>query len=260
MNRIRKIINKANIYRSFLLVFATVFIVVILGTVFDNKSLLYDEMGTPILILLTLGLIIGFLLAIYFVFFRKMPKDIPLKKEAIILIILMAVFLVLQIIYTHMRLTYPGWDWKDVMYTARDLVWGHEVVTDWTYFQQYPNNYGMLYFELIFFKILNFFGFFPSDEVGLIFMAALNIIMLDIAVLLVYSIIRENLNKRMALFSLIVCIMSYAFYCYTPVLYTDTASIIFPILLIFLYIKFIKSWKYRYLVWGGGSHLYWNFN
>ena len=62
-----------------------------------------------------------------------------------------------------------------------------------------------------------------------------NIILIDISIVLIYFTVRKLLGKKNAIYSLILVIFSSAFFCYIPVLYTDTITMLFPILLLFLY-------------------------
>ena len=243
MSLVRKVI-----YRVIMLLFIVLFVVIFVGTVFDNRSLIYAE--NPLVMLLMFTITTIFFVVVYKLIFKKIDDDISIKKELAIAGALMIVFVILQGIFLYNRATYPSWDWKDVLYGARDYVMGRTDLIDWTYFQNYPNNSAMLHIEVILFKILNFFGLL-TEKSAIVSTMIVNWVIIDCSALLIYLTVRSLFNKRMALFSIVICIFSYAFYSYLPTFYTDTVTMIFPILIIYLYVKFIKNKNSWYLVWGG---------
>ena len=110
-----------------------------------------------------------------------------------------------------------------------------------------PNNNAIFYFETLIFKVLNVFGWLTIRK-SIIIMVLINILFIDLSVLFLYLTVRNIFGKREAIFSLIMCILSYAFYCYIPVFYTDTLTMLFPILYMYLYSKYLKDNKNKNLI------------
>ena len=73
---------KNKLYKLFLIVFSLIFSVILVGTIFDNKSLV--KTTSPIIIIMSF-LIIGTILILLYKFINKKLKDnLSLKKEIII--------------------------------------------------------------------------------------------------------------------------------------------------------------------------------
>ena len=141
----------------------------------------------------------------------------------------------------------PIWDWQNVLDSARTYVMNGKDTVGWWYFEMFPNNNTLLYAEIILYKLLKFFGLLSITK-SMSIIVGINIILIDLSIVFLYLTVRELFGKKNAIFSLIICVLSYAFYCYIPVLYTDTATMLFPILMIFLYVKYNKNKNNKYLI------------
>ena len=236
---------KGFLYSTFLKVFLIIFIIILFGTIFDNKSLLVVE--NPIYEILGFIIVTLFFLGIYKFVLKKIDDNISLKKEIIITGIISLVLIIFQGTYAYFMTMYPAWDWNDVMNAARTYVDIGPDAVNWSYFQMFPNNNALLYAEIVLFKILKFVGL-NTIKKGVCLTVGINILLIDLSVLLLYLTVRELFGKKKAIFSLIICLFSYAFYCYIPVLYTDTVTMFFPILMIFLYVKYNKNKSNKYLI------------
>lgn len=105
--------------------------------------------------------------------------------------------------------------------------------------------YALFYFETLIFKVLNVFGWLTIRK-SIVIMVLINILFIDLSVL--FLTVRNIIGKREAMFTLIMCILSYAFYCYIPFFYTDTLTMLFPILYMYLYSKYLKNDKNKNLI------------
>lgn len=236
---------KKFLYSLFLKIFFIVFIIIFIGTIFDNKSIFVVE--NPIYVIISLILITIFFLIVYKVFLKRVDDNLNIKKEIRIVSIIFIVFLIFQVVYAFFLTCHPGWDWHDVMDSARLYVSNSKDSINWEYFQMFPNNNGILYVEIIMFRVLNTLGLLSRGKCIVATVLA-NIVLIDTSVLFLYLTVRELFDKKKAILSLIMCIFSFAFYCYIPVFYTDTITMLFPILIIFLYVKYNKTNKNKYLV------------
>lgn len=233
------------LYNIFMIIFPITFIIIFLGTIFDNKSLIV--ITNPIISIISL-IIVGLILTfIYKLIMKKVKENISIKKEVIICSIIGGIFLIIQLVYAFYMTRYPGWDWGDVYSAALNFAQGNKELVNWEYFQMFPNNNALLYFETIIFKVLNIFGLLTIRK-SIVVMVIINILFIDLSVLFLYLTVRNILGKREAIFSLIICTLSYAFYCYIPVFYTDTLTMLFPILYMYLYSKYLKDGKNHNLI------------
>ena len=236
---------KQILYNLFLKSFLIIFIVIFLGTIFDNKSVLVAE--NPIYEITSFVIITIFFMIIYFIFLKKINDKTSLKKEIIIVSIIFIIFCSIQLVYAYFMTMYPGWDWGDVMEAAKTYVVGSKDSVNWSYFQMFPNNNGMLYLEIIYFKILKVFNLISFNKYVVMTVIA-NIIFIDLSVLFLYLTARELFGKKNAIFSIILCVFSISSYCYIPVFYTDTVTMFIPILMLFLYVKSIKNDNSKYFI------------
>ena len=128
---------KQILYNLFLKSFLIIFIVIFLGTIFDNKSVLVAE--NPIYEITSFVIITIFFMIIYFIFLKKINDKTSLKKEIIIVSIIFIIFCSIQLVYAYFMTMYPGWDWGDVMEAAKTYVVGSKDSVNWSYFQMFPN-------------------------------------------------------------------------------------------------------------------------
>ena len=236
---------KGFLYNVFLKIFFASFIIIFFGTMFDNKSLVVVE--NPIYEIISFLIITIIFILIYKFALKKIDNKTSLKKEIIIVSIISIIFIGFQLVYAYFMTLYPAWDWNDVMDAARTYVVNSKEAVNWEYFKMFPNNNALLYIEIIIFKILKLFGLMTIKK-SIFFTVLLNVFCIDLSVLFLYLTVRELFGKKNAIFSLIICMFSYAFYCYIPVFYTDTTTMFFPILMIFLYVKYNKNKNLRYLI------------
>lgn len=236
---------KAKLYKLFLIVFFLFYLLIFLGTIFDNKSLLI--IANPLISIMSFISITVFLILVYKKLLKNINENISLKKEIKLCIILGAIFLIIQGIYAFFMTQYPIWDWSNVYEAAKKYTEGLTDSVNWEYFKMFPNNNALLYIEIFLFKVLKAFGLLTIKK-SIVTTVLVNIFCIDLSVIFLYLTVRNILGKKSAVFSLILCIFSYAFYCYIPVFYTDTITMVFPILMIYLYTKYISKKENKYLL------------
>ena len=238
---------KNKLYNLFLMMFQLVFVVILVGTIFDNKSLVLKT-TSPIIVILGFIIFGLALILLYKLINKKIDNNISLKKEIIISVIIFGIIFISQIIYAYYMKAYPGWDWNDIFSSAQNYVLNNKTAIDWEYFKLFPNNYGMLYLEILLFKILNIFNIAKSTTALIYATIAVNIILIDIAIILTYLTIRNMLGKKQAIFSLIIMLLNNAFFVYIPVFYTDTVTMLFPIAILYCYSLWDKKQNNNWLL------------
>ena len=89
---------KEKVYNIFLIVFSLIFALILVGTIFDNKSLITVSPITIILSFIIIGLI---LILIYKFINKKITDNLSIKKEIIIVGIIFLILLIYQLIYAY---------------------------------------------------------------------------------------------------------------------------------------------------------------
>lgn len=227
---------KKNLLRVFYIILSVIFSLIFFGTIFDNKSLIVNINSIYIILSFIITFIILFF--IYFFIQKKVSDEINWKKELLIFGSIFFTILIIQLICAYYLRSYPAWDWNDVYSSALSYVKGIPESVDWEYFQKFPNNNGMLYSEIILFKILKLFNLLDYSLTATIMV---NIILIDISIILLYFTIRNLFGVKNAIFSLVLVLFSSAFFNYIPILYTDTVTMLFPIGILFFYSLWKKS-------------------
>lgn len=228
---------KSLIKKMFNVSFIIAFVSILIGTIFYNRSLTYTE--KPIILILSFIVLFIFLFGIYKIINKK-ETSLSLKKELIVVSILGTVMLTLQLLCVHFLKAHPAWDWNDVSRAARQYVLGETNNIDYGYFEEFANNHGLLYFEIVFFKILQIFGRMNDFLTA---MDLFNVFLVDISVIFTYLTIRKLFGNRKAIFGLIFITLSVPFYNYLPILYTDTVTMMFPIMASYFYVSYINDKK-----------------
>lgn len=111
---------KAKLYKLFLIVFFLFYLLIFLGTIFDNKSLLI--IANPLISIMSFISITVFLILVYKKLLKNINENISLKKEIKLCIILGAIFLIIQGIYAFFMTQYPIWDWSNVYEAAKNIL------------------------------------------------------------------------------------------------------------------------------------------
>lgn len=224
------------LYQFIIALFLLLFIVIIFGTIFDNKALL-----TVVSIKWNL---IGFILSIFLLFGIYVFIDSrKIKNYKMWIFLLFLVLLALQSIFLYFMQTNPGWDWKIVLEEAQNIVFEPKKFLNLSYFENFPNNKWLLLLEVVMYNISKVLKIksllFPTY--------ILNIILVDITVLLTVLTAKRLFDEKRSIFVFIMIILSSSFYFYLPILYTDTLSMPIPIMLLYCYVLYKDSKKSKYL-------------
>lgn len=217
-------------------IFLVVFSLIILMILLFNNSTVYGHYNFFLLFLILI--IVAIIINILYKKVMKLEvKNIKRYAIAIFLIIL-----TLQIICAYLFRVSPSWDFEIIYREAMDF----DKTYDYSriYFSYYPNNIFLLFIMKIIFSFFHYILGFNNGflAIGIIF----NIIMIDLAVILTYLTVKRIYDEKNALFALILLSLSSAIYLYVPIFYTDTISMLFPILLIYIYTYIIdKNTTYK---------------
>ena len=168
------------------------------------------------------------------------------KHTKIIIGILLCVFLVLEILSVYYFKVKYNWDFRWVMDTAKQIAdTGSIELTNLNYFKMFPNNIPILAMVTISMKI------FFNNEIGAYI---LNIAAVLISAILGVLVAYKTKGEKLAFNVILLMILCCPFYLYTPIIYSDTLSAMFPVLTLLLWILFKESKqkgnrKKQYIYW-----------
>jgi len=102
------------------------------------------------------------------------------------------------------------------------------------YFSLYPNNFLLLFFE----HVINQVNVFVGHGIDLYFiLVIINIIAIDGAIYLIYVITKKIFSQKTALYALLLSVMVFGFTPWLTGVYSDTLSLPFGLLILYLYLK-----------------------
>lgn len=214
---------KASLLSLFNIIFILTILFIIKVAIFDGSIFL--KIDPLILIALLVLVIIGV------VIINVTINKLSYKKYKYIVLILFGIIFALQIFIAKELTVFPEWDFGVVFYQAEELVNKTGEISSYFY-EMYPNNYGILFIMVILFKILRIFSL-DFLKGGILF----NIIIIDITLFLVYILSKKLYGLKTAVLSLAMAVFITPFYMYSPIIYTDTISMPFPLIMILCYLK-----------------------
>lgn len=218
----------------FFIVFSWIFINVLLNNN-DNSGFLNFN---PLVILVFTGIFIGVLIFTNKIL-EKHCSNITQKRKVVIVFTIMLMVMIIQLVLGYYLRVTPTWDFGFVHRNAVSLVTGNGVV-NMEYFLKFRNNTGIFLFLSVVYKAAYMLGLDRFVAVGIV----LNIVMIDIAIILMFSVCDKVFGTAKAFLALLVAILTTPFYTYVPIYYSDTLSIVFPILILYLFVlsKEINKW------------------
>ena len=211
------------------------YLAIMLVLLLINYYHIFDEKVVTNIIFIILGLTV---LVLINKFFINKVKDRTLKISIIVLLALFAIFEILAVYY--FRVSY-NWDFKWVMDSAKDLATTGATENAF-YFKIFPNNWGVL--------AITTFGMSLTggNEIGAY---AINILFVFLSALFSVLASKKIGGNKLALNVMLLLIGCAPLYLYTPIVYTDTISVLFPVATLYFWLlakdKKEKSKKGYYL-------------
>lgn len=169
--------------------------------------------------------------------------------------IMFVVMFLLQVLMGYLLMYEPGSDLKAVHSFAKGVAATGSFSNTYDlypsaqgYMARYPNNNGIFLLLTGYYRVLYLiFGKVPLS--GAIF---LNVIALSASVFFIYQTAKKIFSAAGAFLTFLLCFFFLPFYTYTPFFYTDTLSMPFVIIPLFLYISALKTkrtaGRYIYLI------------
>lgn len=182
-----------------------------------------------------IGMVVISFLALCFVY-KKLSKKFEKmsnKSTWIFYGCVVIVMVILQYIIGYLVRTDPSWDLGLCIQSAKEILqYGHS--TDMAvYYIQAPNN---IFITLMLAIVIKFFSFFQLQDVNVATLIA-NIVLIQLAILLLFKITKSVFNNFTACFTLVIMFLFLPIYPYSTIMYTDTTSMFLPLGFLYCFIK-----------------------
>lgn len=152
-----------------------------------------------------------------------------------------AVFLVvLQLGAGYCLAVEPSWDFGGVYLSAWDYVNHGRIITHKHYFERFPNNTGLLLWEIGLFRLLRLAGIQSPVAFGAAGVA-MNIFSIDLAILFTVLFARRVWGRAQAVTVLLLCVLFTPYLLYSPIFYTDSMSLPFITIPLYLFQRYTQS-------------------
>lgn len=214
------------------ILFSVFFVTILFNTIFFNRTIAINYRISIMIVGTCIEYIIIF--AIYSIYKKKKFNFLEYKLRKIDIICILLIIFVIQFIFTTLTYTEIGWDCGIIINNVVSLL--NEGNIECEYFSHYPNNIGIFLLIKYVLVIGKLFTGFITISNAFFLSIIFNIIMVDIAALFTFLTIRKVLGNKSAYFSLIFIVPFIIFSPYILVPYTDTITMLFPIMSLYLYI------------------------
>ncbi len=228
---------KAVLVMAFYLLFSYAFTIVVGGVIFANNM---DDYSPAIPLLFMSAEIAIFVFAFHM--FRKHTARIEKIYPFMIAAGLLLLFVV------NVRLGYmlrfdPAFDLGAIFTGAKEWATTGNFMdnmhpsVDVNYFYYFPNNLGGMSLLFLAFKAASLFG--ATDYFAIAMIA--NALLATATVLVTVLICKRLFGVIQSAMALMFILLSPPFYLIAPVFYTDSLSMVFPVLIVYLYLNLIDS-------------------
>lgn len=204
-------------------IFIVIMIYLALTVIFQDESIMFDY---DIIKLVFATIFILAILTLVYKFIRKEQT----KRQKIITIVIFFAIIIIQIIVGYLFNVVPSWDLGRVYREAIDFNGTNNGIE---YFLQCPNNIPLLMIFKGIFGFLNIIGITAFQATGML----INLVIIDLSIFLTYRIIKKYIGTKQSFMFLIIMFIMPTTYLYIPIFYTDTLSMIFPVLILYTYLK-----------------------
>lgn len=172
--------------------------------------------------------------------------NIESRKADIIFVVIAAVMLILQLIAVKLLLANPVTDWHLIHQVALSFAKNGSMENMYEnlphnphYMAKYLNNNAAAAFLAIFYRVV----YLVLGDVPLIAPALLNTAFIFISVVFCYLVAKRILGNFGGLVAAVICFFFLPYYTYTPYFYTDSLSMPFTVLSLYLFIRAYESDK-----------------
>ncbi len=225
-----------------LIIGASILICFLFGSVnYARKGIVKNQAPAFLLLLIGIVLVGVLVLALKIV---KLPEN--RKKRMVFWGVCLGLLFAIQLIVVYSYYFYTSWDAKILLELGRAVAHGEGTTRYSWYFSIYPNNLFLAYLYSVIGKSVHFIGFHKYEYFAILFVqCALN----ALTGLLVIKIVHKLFdNTKVEFLSFILYVFLIGISPWVSIPYSDSMGIIFPSLIIYLYIC-SRQKKYKILYW-----------
>lgn len=184
----------------------------------------------------------GLCLGIVLLWKKLSERADTLSNRTVLLIIagVLLPYLALQIYIGFQLAVDPSWDFGQVYHIVLDRVTTGELTERVDYLTLYPNNKGGAFLLFIYYRLIALFGFPLTGDMPIYAGIVLNCLLINVSIFLLCVFFLRCGKKAPAIAGLVVSVGCLGLLLYTPVFYTDTLSLLFPPILLNLFINLEK--------------------
>ncbi|MFI3169170.1 MAG: glycosyltransferase family 39 protein [Faecalibacterium sp.] len=194
-------------------------LLLILGLFVANA---FSVAGAAIAVLLLLGLV---------ALWQGIPR-LPVKTVKIAAAVLLVLYAILLLAAGFLLAVEPAWDFGRVYAGALDIAENGAVTYTLEYFLESNNNFFVTYLLAYWFKIASVFGLAPLYA-GIL----LNCVAIWVSVAVLFWVVCKEWDLHHGLLFLVFCLGFLPLYTYAPIFYTDTLSLPFVSIGVWLWQK-----------------------
>lgn len=232
---------KSNLLILFNILFLIIFALIINISIFNSS--IFRKLN-PVVILLGIVCLISLFILILLLF-----KNLN-KTQFIILFIINLIFIILlQFFFVKYFRVKPSWDFGTIYSESIKISNGSTKLGPYFY-EKYPNNSEMAIILGNIFKFIKPFNISPYC-----FAIFLNVCVINLSLIITWFFSAKLFNIKVAYIISLLSILITPLFTYAPIFYTDTLTMIFPILsFLFYYLYKIQNkgyFKYFYLIFIG---------
>lgn len=211
---------------SFYALFGLCFTLLLINVVFHNTT--YPSPAVFLLPAIVLALLL-----LSFAYSKLKKHEAVLQKNyRIILPVFLGIMLLLQLVFGFRLQFQPAFDMGAIYDGASEWVKTGTFASQYDYMYYFPNNLGSMAYLKFFFSIASLFGIQNFFGVGIV----VNSLMSVGTMAAVSCICKKLSGYRNAVFALLLFALSLPFYFIGAAFYTDALSMLFPVLVYYLYL------------------------
>lgn len=235
VNKLTKGINRT-FHIVFFLLFGTIFVNILISS--------YDDRKTATILCGVLFLVIAVIscLMIY-----KFGKNISAKNLNITFLIVLAAMILLQIFMAFQLHFNPKTDLGAVNSMAKSYgltgdfgqIYNDSQMVSQGYLARYTNNIGIFLLLAFYYRMI----YLIFGTITIEFAIFLNIAAIDTALVFTFLISKKIFKRQTSLLTVFLCFFFLPFYTYTPFFYTDSLSLPFTMIAIYMFICALQSEK-----------------
>lgn len=163
---------------------------------------------------------------------------LPKKTLYIFVGVVFGLCVAFHVFMTYFLLVPPVADFQRVYDTAWEMLDTGKIQYYLPYFWRYPNNLGLLLMYVLWYWPFSLFGLAWGTDAALFVGGLLNVLMMNASIFVAWRLARLLFKRESAgLLVLLMCFLFLPYILWSGYFYSDTLSMLFPVLGLFLYIK-----------------------